>query len=88
MQSVDPVPSVDKPLKSHPNRDWVQVSRDSYAYDRGDWTVCHPNPTQSCALTVYVQNGVPIRAEQRYHEEEGSPGGSSNWTRTATPSGR
>ncbi|QZP39658.1 molybdopterin-containing oxidoreductase family protein [Halobaculum magnesiiphilum] len=73
-QSVDPVTSVDNPLKSYPNRDWEEVYHDIYAYDRVDWTVCHPNCTQSCALNFYMKNGVPIRAEQIYHEEEGSPG--------------
>jgi nitrate reductase alpha subunit len=73
-QSVDPVTSVDNPLKSYPNRDWGQVYHDTYAYDSVDWTVCHPNCTQSCAPNFYMKNRVPIRAEQIYHEEEGSPG--------------
>jgi len=73
-QSVDSVTEVDNPLQSYPNRDWEQVYHDIYAYDSVDWTVCHPNCTQSCALNFYMKNGVPIRAEQIYHEEEGSPG--------------
>jgi nitrate reductase alpha subunit len=72
--AVDPVTSVDNPLRSYPNQDWEQVYHDIYAYDSVDWTVCHPNCTQSCALNFYMRNGVPIRAEQIYHEEEGSPG--------------
>jgi len=73
-QTVDPVTKVDNPLTSYPNRDWEQVYHDIYAYDEVDWTVCHPNCTQSCALNFYMKNGVPIRSEQIYHEEEGSPG--------------
>ncbi|MFB6194791.1 MAG: molybdopterin-dependent oxidoreductase, partial [Haloplanus sp.] len=73
-QSVDPVTSVDNPLKSYPNRDWEQVYHDIYAYDEVDWTVCHPNCTQSCALNFYLKNGIPIRAEQVYHNEEPSVG--------------
>lgn len=73
-QSVDPVTDVENPLRSYPNRDWEEVYHDIYAYDAVDWTVCHPNCTQSCALNFYMRNGVPIRAEQIYHEEEGSPG--------------
>ncbi|WP_436910154.1 molybdopterin-containing oxidoreductase family protein [Halosimplex marinum] len=73
-QAVDPVTSVDNPLKSYPNRDWEQVYHDIYEYDAVDWTVCHPNCTQSCALNFYMKNGVPIRAEQVYHNEEPSVG--------------
>ncbi|MFC4450917.1 molybdopterin-containing oxidoreductase family protein [Halorussus aquaticus] len=73
-QSVEPVTEVDNPLKSYPNRDWEQVYHDIYAYDEVDWTVCHPNCTQSCALNFYMKNGVPIRAEQVYHNEEPSVG--------------
>jgi len=53
-QSVEPVTQVDNPLKSYPNRDWEQVYHDIYAYDGMDWTVCHSNCTQSCALNFYV----------------------------------
>ncbi|WP_135853602.1 molybdopterin-dependent oxidoreductase [Halorussus salinus] len=73
-QSVEPVTQVDNPLKSYPNRDWEQVYHDIYAYDGVDWTVCHPNCTQSCALNFYMKNGIPIRAEQVYHNEEPSVG--------------
>lgn len=73
-QSVDPVTQVDNPLRSYPNRDWEQVYHDIYAYDDVDWTVCHPNCTQSCALNFYIKNGVPIRAEQVYHNEAPSVG--------------
>ncbi|WP_226021241.1 molybdopterin-containing oxidoreductase family protein [Halomicrobium salinisoli] len=73
-QATEPITSVDNPLRSYPNRDWEDVYREIYAYDAVDWTVCHPNCTQSCALNFYMKNGVPIRAEQVYHEEEGSPG--------------
>ena len=62
-QAVDPVTSVDNPIKSYPDRDWEQVYHDIYAYDEVDWTVCHPNWTQSCALNFYMKNGVPIRAD-------------------------
>ncbi|NHN42779.1 molybdopterin-dependent oxidoreductase [Halorubellus sp. JP-L1] len=72
--AVDPVTAVDNPLKSYPNRDWEQVYHDIYSYDEVDWTVCHPNCTQSCALNFYMKNGVPIRAEQVYHNEEPSVG--------------
>ncbi|MDQ2074545.1 twin-arginine translocation signal domain-containing protein [Haloarcula sp. H-GB4] len=54
-QSTEPITSVDNPLKSYPNRDWEQVYHDIYAYDEVDWTVCHPNCTQSCALNFYMK---------------------------------
>lgn len=73
-QTVDSVTQVDNPLTSYPNRDWEQVYHDIYAYDEVDWTVCHPNCTQSCALNFYMKDGVPIRAEQVYHNEEPSVG--------------
>ncbi|WP_435181150.1 molybdopterin-containing oxidoreductase family protein [Halorussus sp. AFM4] len=73
-QGVEPVTEVKNPLESYPNRDWERVYRDIYAYDDVDWTVCHPNCTQSCALNFYMKNGVPIRAEQVYHNEEPSVG--------------
>jgi len=76
-RAVEPVTSVDNPLESYPNRDWEQVYHDIYEYDEVDWTVCHPNCTQSCAQNFYLKNGVPIRAEQIYLNEQ--PG--------ATPSG-
>jgi nitrate reductase alpha subunit len=72
--AVDPVTEVNNPLRSYPNRDWEQVYHDIYAYDEVDWTVCHPNCTQSCALNFYMKNGVPIRSEQVYHNEEPSVG--------------
>ena len=72
--AVDPVTQVDNPLREYPNRDWEEVYHVIYAYDKVDWTVCHPNCTQSCALNFYMKNGVPIRAEQVYHQEEASPG--------------
>ena len=50
---------------------------DTGGYDEVDWTVCHPNRTQSCTRNFYLKNGVPIRAEQIYLNEQ--PG--------ATPSG-
>jgi anaerobic selenocysteine-containing dehydrogenase len=73
-RTVEPVTQVDNPLRSYPNRDWEQVYHDIYAYDEVDWTVCHPNCTQSCALNFYMKNGVPIRAEQVYHNEAPSVG--------------
>ncbi|WP_458208140.1 molybdopterin-dependent oxidoreductase [Haladaptatus sp. NG-SE-30] len=73
-QGVDPVTDVPNPLKSYPNRDWEEVYRNIYAYDEVDWSVCHPNCTQSCSLNFYMKNGVPIRAEQIYHNEKPSVG--------------
>ncbi|WP_435365179.1 molybdopterin-containing oxidoreductase family protein [Haloarchaeobius sp. DYHT-AS-18] len=73
-QATDPITSVENPLRAYPNRDWEEVYREMYAYDDVDWTVCHPNCTQSCALNFYMKNGVPIRAEQVYHNEAPSVG--------------
>ncbi|MFT4957147.1 MAG: nitrate reductase alpha subunit [Halobacteriales archaeon] len=72
--AIEPVTQVDNPLQSYPNRDWESVYHDLYSYDEVDWTVCHPNCTQSCALNFYLKNGIPIRAEQVYHNEEASVG--------------
>lgn len=64
--------SIENPLGSYPNRDWEQVYRDQYRYDRTFTWVCAPNDTHMCRLRAFVRNGVMLRSEQNYdHDRAG-----------------
>jgi len=62
---LEPV-AVGDPLAGYPARDWEQVYRDQYRYDRSFTFVCSPNDTHSCRLRAVVRNGVVMRTEQAY----------------------
>ncbi|HMF14258.1 MAG TPA: molybdopterin-dependent oxidoreductase, partial [Gemmataceae bacterium] len=61
----DPV-SVANPLGTYPSRDWEEVYRDQYRYDRSFPWVCAPNDTHNCLMRAFVRNGVVVRSEQNY----------------------
>ncbi len=58
--------SVENPLDAYPFRDWEQVYRDQYAYDRSFTFVCSPNDTHACRLRAFARNGVIQRIEPNY----------------------
>jgi nitrate reductase alpha subunit len=60
------VVQVDNPLLSYPDRDWEQIYRDQYRYDRSFTWVCAPNDTHMCRMRAFVRNGVVVRSEQNY----------------------
>ncbi|MCP3974551.1 MAG: molybdopterin-dependent oxidoreductase [bacterium] len=60
------VETVDNPLDAYPFRDWEQVYRDQYAYDRSFTFICSPNDTHACRLRAFSRNGVIQRIEQNY----------------------
>ncbi len=61
--------SVENPLGQYPNRDWEQIYRDQYRYDRTFTWICAPNDTHMCRLRAFVRNGVMIRSEQNYDHD-------------------
>lgn len=54
------------PLQTYPSRDWEQVYRDQYAYDRSFTWVCAPNDTHMCRLRAFVRDGVVMRSELNF----------------------
>ena len=60
------VEEIDNPLGVYPSRDWEQVYRDQYRYDKTFRYVCSPNDTHACRVQAYVRNGVVVRLEQPY----------------------
>ncbi|MFB6345922.1 MAG: molybdopterin-dependent oxidoreductase, partial [bacterium] len=70
MWSFDPAQNIDNPLAQYPNRDWEQVYRDQYAYDRSFEWVCAPNDTHMCRVKSYMRNGVMVRSEQNYDVQD------------------
>ncbi len=61
--------SVENPLGQYPNRDWEQIYRDQYRYDRTFTWVCAPNDTHMCRMRAFVRNGVMLRSEQNYDHD-------------------
>ncbi len=56
----------ENPLGGSVERDWEQIYRDQYKYDRHfDW-VCSPNDTHACRVRAYVRNGVVTRMGSTY----------------------
>ncbi len=57
------------PLAGSVARDWEQIYRDQYRYDRTfDW-VCSPNDTHACRCRAYVRNGIVTRLGSTYDYE-------------------
>ena len=57
---------IENPLSYYPDRDWEEVYRDQYAYDRKFSFVCSPNCTHACRVTAVQRNGVVMRIEPPY----------------------
>jgi len=57
---------ITNPLEHYPDRQWEDVYRDQYKYDRSFTFVCAPNDTHQCRLRAFVRNGVVTRTEQNY----------------------
>ena len=54
------------PLAGAVARDWEQIYRDQYRYDRTfDW-VCSPNDTHACRVRAYVRNDIVTRLGSTY----------------------
>ena len=63
LAAIDPL---DNPLARTVARDWEQIYRDQYKYDRTfDW-VCSPNDTHACRIRAYVRNGIVTRSGSTY----------------------
>ena len=63
---AQPTDDVLNPLAHYPNRDWEQLYRNQYAYDREFSWVCAPNDTHNCRITAHVRNGVIVRLGEQY----------------------
>ena len=59
-------PGIDNPLEHYPERDWEEVYRNQYAYERSFTYICAPNDTHMCRVRAFVRNGVVTRIEQNY----------------------
>ena len=58
--------SGENPLAGTVDRNWEEIYRDQYRYDRAfDW-VCSPNDTHACRVRAYVRNGVVVRMGETY----------------------
>ena len=56
----------ENPLAGTVDRQWEEIYRDQYRYDRSfDW-VCSPNDTHACRIRAYVRNGVVVRMGETY----------------------
>jgi nitrate reductase alpha subunit len=68
-QNLKPTAQIDNPLEYYPDREWEDVYRDQYAYDRSFMYVCSPNDTHACRIQAFVRNGVVTRVEQPYEHQ-------------------
>jgi len=68
--AFDPIVGVDNPLETYPNRDWEQIYRDQYRYDRRFSWVCSPNDTHACRVLAYVRNGIVTMLGSEYNYED------------------
>ncbi len=60
----------ENPLAGQVNRDWEQIYRDQFRYDRlFDW-VCSPNDTHACRVRAYVRNDVVVRLGSTYDYQD------------------
>ena len=69
-KALKPAVEVDNPLDSYPDRNWEDVYRNQYKYDRSFPFVCSPNDTHQCRVRAFVRNGVVIRVEQDYEHQD------------------
>jgi len=69
-QALVPAAGVENPLEHYPERDWEEVYRNQYAYDRSFTFICSPNDTHACRVRAFVRNGIVIRVEQPYEVQD------------------
>jgi nitrate reductase alpha subunit len=67
--ALEPLVGVENPLAQYPSRDWEQLYRDQYRYDRTFSWVCSPNDTHACRVLAYVRNGIVTRLGSQYDYE-------------------
>lgn len=68
-RALVPAVQIENPLEYYPDRDWEEVYRNQYAYDRTFTYICAPNDTHMCRVRAFVRNGVVIRTEQNYDHD-------------------
>ncbi|MBI1732878.1 MAG: molybdopterin-dependent oxidoreductase [Gammaproteobacteria bacterium] len=79
--ALAPAERIENPLEYYPDRNWEEVYRDQYRYDRSFTFICAPNDTHMCRVRASERNGVVVRLEQNYdHQRYGDLYGN-----TATP---
>ena len=66
---ADPT-AVENPLAAYPARDWEEVYRDQYAYDRTFSWVCSPNDTHACRVKAYVRGDTIVRMGSEYRYQD------------------
>ncbi|MBI4288017.1 MAG: molybdopterin-dependent oxidoreductase [Chloroflexi bacterium] len=69
LQALQAPTEVGNPLEFYPDRDWEKVYRDQYRYDSRFFFVCSPNDTHHCRVSAFVRNGVVMRCEQGYENQ-------------------
>ncbi|MCC7487287.1 MAG: molybdopterin-dependent oxidoreductase, partial [Burkholderiales bacterium] len=68
-RALVPAPGIDNPLEHYPEREWEEVYRNQYGYDRSFTFICAPNDTHMCRVRAFVRNGVVVRLEQNYDHQ-------------------
>ncbi|MEK7710851.1 MAG: molybdopterin-dependent oxidoreductase [Planctomycetota bacterium] len=63
-------PDITNPLAFYPARDWEQIYRDQFKYDRTFSWVCSPNDTHACRVQAYVRNNVITRMGAQYDYQD------------------
>src|SRR5689334_18303743 len=66
LQAQPQTEDVLNPLAQYPNRNWEQLYRNQYAYDRQFSWVCAPNDTHNCRITAHVRTGVIVRLGEEF----------------------
>jgi nitrate reductase alpha subunit len=69
-RTLTPTARIDNPLEYYPERDWEEVYRNQYAYDRSFTFICSPNDTHACRIRAFVRNGIVTRVEQPYEHQD------------------
>src|SRR3989338_8471200 len=64
--ALELIENVENPLAYYPNRNWEEIYRDQYRYDRTFSWVCSPNDTHACRVLAYVRNGIVVRLGSEY----------------------
>ncbi|MBI2294498.1 MAG: molybdopterin-dependent oxidoreductase [Betaproteobacteria bacterium] len=69
-RTLAPTNGIENPLEFYPERDWEEVYRNQYAYDRSFTFICSPNDTHACRVQAFVRNGIAVRVEQPYELQD------------------